>query len=101
MGDKIGLPEAIEAVRAELRRAVVQGEDQDIQFSVGEVQLEFQVGVTREGTVDGKFNVWVLELGAGGSYAKESVQTVTLTLEPPVDAQGQPIKVRRRSAVKP
>jgi hypothetical protein len=99
--DKIGLPEAIEAVRAELRRAVAQGEDQDIQFPVGELQLEFQVGVTREGTVDGKLRVWVLEFGAGGSYAKESVQTVTLTLEPPVDAQGQPIKVRRRSAVKP
>jgi Trypsin-co-occurring domain 2 len=99
--DKIGLPETIEALRAELRQAVAEGQDQDIQFPVGEVQLEFQVGITREGNVDGKLNVWVLELGVGGSYAKESVQTVTLTLESPVDAQGQPIKIRRRSAEKP
>jgi hypothetical protein len=99
--DKIGLPETIEALRAELREAIVQGQGQDIQFPVGGIQLEFQVGITREGSADGKVNVWVLELGAGASYAKESIQTVTLILEPPVDAEGQPVKVRRRLAEKP
>jgi hypothetical protein len=99
--DKFGLPETIEALRAELRTAIAQGEDQDIQFPVGQVELQFQVGITREGTVDGKLKVWVLELGAGGSYARESVQTVTLTLESPVDPQGRPVKVRRRSTQKP
>jgi Trypsin-co-occurring domain 2 len=99
--DKIGLPETIEALRTELREAVVQGEDQDIQFPVGGIQCEFQVAVTREGSGDAKVNVWVLQLGAGGRLAHESVHTVTVSLEAPVDRNGEPIQVRRRSAVKP
>jgi Trypsin-co-occurring domain 2 len=56
--------------------------EDEIQFPVGSVQLEFHVGVTKagEGTAGAKF--WVVELGGKGSYAFESIQKVTVNLEP-------------------
>jgi Trypsin-co-occurring domain 2 len=99
--DKIGLPETIEAVRAELRNAIAQAEGQELQFPVGGVQLEFQVGITREASGEGRLKVWVLELGAGVSYARESLQKVTITLDAPVDADGKSVRVIRRSHNKP
>lgn len=44
---------------------------------------------------------WVVELGADGSYAKEEIQTVTVTLEAPVDRAGRPVKVIRNQSEKP
>lgn len=99
--DKIGLAETIDALRAELSDAVSRAAGQDIQFPVAGVQLEFQVGVTHDAHGDGKLKFWVLELGGGASYANEAVQKVTLTLDAPVDLDGRPIKVGRRSAAKP
>jgi len=40
----------------------------------------------------------VVELGAGGSYAREEIQTVTVTLGTPVDQNGEPVKIYRGSA---
>ena len=38
---------------------------------------------------------WVVELGAEGSYTQESIQKVVVTLEPPIDRRGQPVRIRR------
>lgn len=99
--DRIGLREAIQALRSELIEATAEATDQPIQFPVGSVQLEFQVGVTRDARADGKVRFWVLELGGGGGYQDQSVQKVTVNLEPPVDLEGRPVKVYRRSSSKP
>ncbi|MFI7454410.1 trypco2 family protein [Nonomuraea sp. NPDC049714] len=98
---ELGLPEAIEQIRQELREAIAAGADAEIQFPVGEVTLEFQVGVTKTGEGSGKVKVWVLEAGAGGKVEHERVQKVTVVLQPPVDAHGDPVKVARRSSAKP
>lgn len=98
---EIGLVEAIATLRAELAEAVLEGEDQDIQFPVGQICLEFQVGVTRDVHGSGTLRFWVLELGASGGYEAETVQKVTIVLEAPVDAEGQTLKVRRRLPDKP
>jgi hypothetical protein len=90
---QISLAETIAAVRAELAQAVQQGAGEDIQFPVGEVTLQFQVGVTRSAEGTAGVNVWVLELGGTGTYARESVQAVTVVLQPPVDPDGNPVKV--------
>lgn len=99
--DRIGLPETIEALRAELREAIRQGQNEAVQFPVGGVQLEFQVGVTRESSADGKLKVWVVELGVSGTYTRESLHKLTITFDPPVDASGHPIKVHRQLRDKP
>ncbi len=90
---KIPLADTIRAVREELTQAVRAAQGQDIQFPVGEVTLEFQVGVTTTGEGGGGVKVWVIEAHVGASYAKESVQKVTVTLGAPVDRAGRPIKV--------
>ncbi len=99
--EKIGLVETIEALRSELGAAVEKAQGQEIQFPIGSVQLEFQVGVTWDTEAKAGVKFWVLELGASGSYANESVQKVTLNLEAPVDAEGRPVKVARRLQQKP
>jgi hypothetical protein len=99
--EKIGLVETIDALRSELAAAVEKAQGQEIQFPIGSVQLEFQVGVTWDAEARAGVKFWVLELGAGGSYANESVQKVTLNLEAPVDAEGKAVKVTRRLQQKP
>jgi len=99
--EKIGLVETIDALRSELAAAVEKAQGQEIQFPIGSIQLEFQVGVTWDTEAKAGVRFWVLELGASGSYAKESVQKVTLNLEAPVDDEGREVKVTRRSQQKP
>ncbi|GAA3603730.1 MULTISPECIES: trypco2 family protein [Nonomuraea] len=95
---ELGLSEAIEQIRQELREAVAAGADADIQFPVGNVTVELQVGVKKTGEGSGKVKVWVLEAGAVGKIEHERVQKVTVVLEPPVDRDGNPVKVSRRSS---
>jgi hypothetical protein len=90
---KIDLVRAIDQVREELVRAVRAAGDREVQFPVGQVSLSFQVGFTESGTASGGLKLWVVELGAAGNYARESIQTVTITLEPPVTKDGRPVKV--------
>ncbi len=92
---KIGLVETIDALRSELAAAVKKAQGQEIQFPIASVQLEFQVGVTRDAEAKAGVRFYVLELGASGSYANESVQKVTLNLEAPVNEQGEQVKVAR------
>lgn len=98
---EIGLVEAIASLRAELAEAAERGEAEDIRFPVAQVNLEFQIGVTRDVHGDGRLRFWVLELGAGGGYEAQTIQKVTISLGPPVDADGQPIKIRRTLPSKP
>lgn len=98
---KIGLVEAIDALRCELAVAVEKARGQEIQFPVSSVRLEFQVGVTSGTEANAGVQFWVLELGASGSYANESVQKVILNLGAPVDAEERVVKVTRRSQQKP
>ena len=99
--EKIGLAETIDGLQSELAAAVEKAQGQEIQFPIGSVQLEFQVGVTWDAEAKAGVKFWVLELGASGSYANESVQKVTLNLEAPVDAEGRAVKVTRRVQQKP
>ena len=99
--ERIGLREAVQALRSELIEATAEAIDQPVQFPVGSVQLEFHVGVTRDARAEGKVRFWVLELGGGAGYQDQSVQKVTVNLEAPVDHEGRPLKVHRRSSSKP
>ena len=99
--EKIGLSETIDAVREELAAAAARVGEQEIQFPVGGVELEFNVGVTKAAEGRAGVKLWVIDLGASGSYTQESLQKVKVTLEPPVDRTGAPVKVGRRASEKP
>lgn len=98
--EKLGLAETVQALRAELNDAVAASTDSGIRFAVGTIQLEVHVAVTREAGVSGKTRFWVVEAGADGKYSSESVQTVTVTLEP-VGADGKPLLIDRSSTDRP
>ena len=98
---EIGLVEAIEAVRGELTRAVAASADQEIQFPVDKVDLEFHVGVKRSADGSGGIRFWVIELGAKVIRESESVHTVKVSLGAPVDPDGETIKVMRSISGKP
>ena len=57
------------------------------------VQLEFHVAVTKSGEGKGGVRFYVVQLGGSGSYAREEIQTVTVTLGAPVDQNGEPVKI--------
>lgn len=74
----VGLADAIEALRAELIKAIDEGEGQSMRFSLEPIELSIQVGVTKD--ANGKLGWKVIELG--GSYEKMTTQTLTLKLSP-------------------
>jgi len=98
---QLELAETVEALWAELARAAAAGAGTGFQFPVAGVQLEFHVGVTKTGEGRAGVRFWVVELGGSGSYAREEIQTVTVTLGAPVDQNGDPVKIYRASAQKP
>lgn len=79
---KIALSEMVQELRRELQSGVQKGEGQDIRFRLGEVTIEVQVEVSREGGGGGKLSFWVAEVGADGQAAKTETQKITLTLQP-------------------
>lgn len=95
------LAETVEALRGELAPAAAAGAGTGFQFPVAGVQLEFHVAVTRTGEGRAGVKFWVVELGGSGSYAREEIQTVTVTLGAPVNQSGDPVKIYRGSAQKP
>jgi hypothetical protein len=98
---KIDLATAVSLVRREILEAVAAADDEQLRFPVGEITLTFQVGITTSAKTEGKAKLWVLELGAEGGYSRETVQTVAVTLQPPVDAEGRPVKVADRAPQRP
>lgn len=99
--ERLELAETVEALRSELARAVAAGAGAGFQFPVTGVQLEFHVAVTKAGEGRAGVKFYVVDLGGAGSYAREEIQTVTLTLGAPVDQSGDPVRIYRGSAQKP
>ena len=87
---KIGLAEAIEAIRAELAEAMEKGAGSPVRFQAKQVTLAFHVGVTRNDGEGGRLNLWIVELSKEVGYATETIQQLSITLLP-VDAEGQQV----------
>jgi hypothetical protein len=90
--DGLGLAEAIEAVREELRKAQDLGSQGELRFTVGEVEVELAVDVTK--TAGGEASVRVLGVGLGGKGERSWSQThrVRVSLNP-VGKDGEPFEV--------
>ena len=89
---KIALAEMIQELRNELQAAVKAGEGEEIRFALGEVTLEAQVEVTKEGSGKAGIKFWLAETEASGKAAKAVTQKVVLKLRP-VDAEGGEIEL--------
>ena len=84
----VGLADAIGQVRAELERAVKEGQESSVAFRAGPVELEFEVAFTRTGGVDGGLRLSVLSLGAKRERSSAATHRVKVELTP-VDRQGK------------
>ena len=80
--DKIGLDDAISAVRHELMRAMEAGTGEGLRFRVDAVEMEFQAVVTTQADASAKVRFWVVEAGAGGTVGSESTHTIRVKLGP-------------------
>jgi len=83
----VELAAVIQQLRGELSEAMRAGQDEDLRFELGPVQLELTVSVERAVEPGGKVRFWVLELGAEGSRSNASTQRIQLTLEPRLASQ--------------
>jgi hypothetical protein len=97
---EIGLEQVVRALRAELESAMREADGESLRFQVKSVDLEFNVGVKKMTEGKGGIKFWVLELGGGGTYSSDSIQTVKLSLEP-ISAGGGRIRIAKTSEDSP
>ena len=98
---ELGLAEAIEAVRGELRRAQDKGRGSDVRFAVGDIELEFAVDARKTAGGEASIKVLsVLSLGGKGEVARGETNRVKVTLKP-VGVAGRPFEVASASTSRP
>lgn len=90
VGRSVGLAAAIRGLRKELQEAHGEGADQDLQFRVGQVDLEFQVQISREASGEAGVKFYVVSLGGKASTLNHDTHTVRLTLMPQVSVGDEP-----------
>jgi len=98
--DQVPLAGLIKMLRNELSAARDQADGADINFTVGPIELDLEIGVTKEGEGDAGIRFWVISLGAKGSYQKVQTQHLKLTLTPHGPGGGD-LNVRTTGALDP
>lgn len=96
----IRLSDAIENLRAELTRAHKLGKDQDVNFNLGDIELELEVVAEDETSGDAKVNWWIFGGGVSGKMKDASTHKLKLILQA-VDKKGQPLRVSRTAGGRP
>jgi hypothetical protein len=84
----VGLADAIAALRKELTAALKAGEDEDVRFRLGPVELEFELDVKRDAEAKGGVKFWVVSLEGRGQLAHDARNRIKLSLQP-LDRSGE------------
>jgi hypothetical protein len=85
---QVPLSSAIRALRRELVEAVKEGEDQEVRFALGPIDLELQVEVGSTGGGDAGIKFWVVSLGGKAERTSGRTQTVRISLTPVLAIEG-------------
>ncbi len=88
--NKVGLKEAIAALRLELGEAVLRGEGKAIKFELPEVEMEFQVAIEKSSQENGAVKFWVVEMGGNVGEKVSTTHKLKVKLKP-MDVDGRPI----------
>jgi hypothetical protein len=83
----LALSDVIAQLRAELTEAMRAGENEQLRFELGPVEVELTVGVDKEAKPGAKAKFWVLEMGTETRFESTSTQRIKLTLAPRHAAQ--------------
>ncbi|MDX8145694.1 trypco2 family protein [Lentzea sp. BCCO 10_0061] len=78
----VELADLIGQLRSELTEAMHAGENEDLRFELGPVELELTVAVTKEAKPGAKVKFWVVELGTDATLSSATTQTIKLVLDP-------------------
>jgi hypothetical protein len=78
----VELAELVAQLRTELTKAMQEGRDEALRFSLGPVELELTLAVAKEATPGAKVRFWVVEAGADAKASSSRTQRIKLTLEP-------------------
>lgn len=89
---KITLSEAIQHLRSELFTAMQAKASDVLRFQLGTIEIELEVEVTRETTVEGGLKWWLFEAGGEAKRASTATHKIKLKLDP-IGVDGQRIKV--------
>jgi hypothetical protein len=97
--DGFGLADAIALLRDELLQARAAAADSEIQLPIESMTV--QLTVTASKSVNGKAGFKVpfveFELGGGAERERGSQQLVTVVFGEPLDRDGRPVKVAKRT----
>lgn len=91
---RIELADAVQAVRDELIAAAARGIGQDVEFEVGDIELEFAVELRKEAKGGLKVKAFVVEAGLDGGVSSTRTHRVKVALKALDARTGQPWKVR-------
>lgn len=78
----VELATAVRLLRSEIETAIVAAAEEDVLFDVGQIELEFQVAVTKGGKGEAGAKFWVVSVGGEVTYSRELTHTIKLTLIP-------------------
>lgn len=78
----IELASVIRDLRAELQQAIAAGQDEELRFELGPIELEVSVAVERSTGAAGKVRFWVVELGGNRAQDANDTQRIKLALNP-------------------
>ncbi len=84
----IDLAEAIEQLREELGQAQDAGANQQLQFEVDEVEVEFLVDIRKDASVGAKVRIAVVEVDADGRFGLGASHRLTFKLKAKDNATG-------------
>jgi hypothetical protein len=79
----IPLAALIRELRRELIEAIAEGAGSELQFSLGPVELELEIEVTREAGGGGGVRFWVLSAEGSAKAGSTRTQNIHLVLNPP------------------
>jgi Trypsin-co-occurring domain 2 len=98
---ELGLAEAIDVLRSELRKAQDSGRGADVRFSVGSVEVELAVEVVKKAGGEASVKVLnLLSLGGKGEVSKGDTNRVKVVLSP-VGVGGAPFEVASAQVHRP
>ena len=80
----LGLADALEGLRGELEQALNESKDKRVRFRMSAVTLTVQAVVRSEGGGSAKIGWWLVQAGAEGKLARETTQTLVLSMTPGV-----------------
>ena len=79
---RLPLAATIQALREELALALAKSQGEDLRFALGPIELELELTVSREGSVETGIRFWVVSAGRSGTSTDATTHTVRLTLTP-------------------